>query len=116
MLLWKIEELSTNNDLFIITLEPKSYTTNIPIEVENTNKSITPDIEIGGDPLVVEGVTKFSIDLSLQGNFVNFLSFLRDLEKQENIIISKNLNIQENQEGDIQASMQIDVYGYADKI
>ena len=45
------------------------------------------------DPLFVEGVKKYIFDISLETEFVNLLSFLRELEFQENIILIEDINL-----------------------
>ena len=42
----------------------------------------------------MEGVKKYLFDISLETEFVNLLSFLRELEFQENIILLENISLQ----------------------
>ena len=43
------------------------------------------------DPLFVDGVKKYLFDVTLETQFVNLLSFLREIEFQENIILLENI-------------------------
>ena len=46
------------------------------------------------DPLFVDGVKKYLFDITLETQFVNLLSFLREIEFQENIILLENISLQ----------------------
>ena len=46
------------------------------------------------DPLFVDGVKKYLFDITLETQFVYLLSFLRELEFQENIILLENIRLQ----------------------
>ena len=45
------------------------------------------------DPLLVEGTKKFLIDVSFKTDFISLLSFLRELEFQENVMLLDDLNL-----------------------
>ena len=45
------------------------------------------------DPFLVEGIKKYLIDFTFTTDFVNLLSFLRDLEFKDNAMVKINLNI-----------------------
>ena len=69
---------------------------------------------------MVEGVKKYIIDLKLNASYKDLLSFLRELEFQENIILVEDINIDlsENIEKDtkqspntLDGSMKIIIYG-----
>ena len=63
------------------------------------------------DPLLVEGTKKFLIDVSFKTDFVSFLSFLRELEFQENVILLDDMNlklpIQESNKSNININKEI---------
>ena len=61
-------------------------------ELENINKNNNLS-NIIIDPLLVEGTKKFLIDVSIKADFVSLLSFLRDLEFQENVILLDDMNL-----------------------
>jgi len=60
------------------------------------NKENTSQLDnqnLGIDPLLVEGIKKYLIDFSFKTDFINLLSFLRELEFQENIILIKDIEV-----------------------
>ena len=56
------------------------------------NKKEKGQSKLDFDPFV-EGVKKYIFDISLETEFVNLLSFLRELEFQENIILIEDINL-----------------------
>ena len=42
---------------------------------------------------MVEGIKKYLIDFSFESNFINLISFLRELEFQENIILVDDIDL-----------------------
>ena len=62
--------------------------------VESSNSVIQNELDINPDQFLVEGVKKYSIDLNLNADYKDLLSFLRELELQENIILFKDINLQ----------------------
>ena len=68
----------------------------------NSNSNQT-DLE--NDPLLVEGIKKYLIDFTFTTEFVNLLSFLRDLEFQDNVVLLNDINLslnnQDNDDGEI---------------
>ena len=59
---------------------------------KNKNKK-NNSANLNVDPLLVEGIKKYLIDFSFKTNFINLLSFLRELEFQENIILLDDINL-----------------------
>ena len=60
------------------------------------NKENTSQLDnqnLGIDPLLVEGIKKYLIDFSFKTDFINLLSFLRELEFQENVILIKDIEV-----------------------
>ena len=45
------------------------------------------------DPLLVEGTKKYLIESQFKTDFVHLLSFLRELEFQDNIILIDDINV-----------------------
>ncbi len=80
-------------------------------------------INLTEDPLFVEGVKKYFFDITLETQFVNLLSFLRELEFQENIILIDDINLQilkqqndkkidsENSKDLLQVNIKMKLYG-----
>ena len=66
-------------------------------EKELSNNLNQTDIE--NDPLLVEGIKKYLIDFTFETDFVNLLSFLRDLEFQDNAILLDDINLNLNNQG-----------------
>ena len=98
-LLAQLGKLSRKNNIQFFSIVPKEVV--IASEKSNdkdlTNKYNLPDSE--NDPLLVEGIKKYLIDLTFTTDFVNFLSFLRDLEYQDNAILLDSINISLNSQG-----------------
>ncbi len=88
-----IGELGKKNNIQFISIVPKKiissidYNKNQNINENNTQSNILPD------PLLVEGTKKYIIEFNFKAKFINLLSFLRELEFQENIILVDNINI-----------------------
>ena len=56
-----------------------NFVDNLPaVPVDNVNKK-NQQIDLLTDPLLVEGTKKYIIDFTFKADFVNLLSFLRDL-------------------------------------
>ena len=83
--------------------------------------NIQNELNIIPDQLLVEGVKKYTIDLKLNAEYKDLLSFLRELEFQENIILFKDINLEliknnkdenskENREV-LSANLKLVVYG-----
>mgnify|MGYP001188513875 FL=1 len=92
-LLSKLGEIGKNNDIEFISISPKEITSfNEESKLKN-NKKEKGQSKLNVDPLFVEGVKKYIFDISLETEFVNLLSFLRELEFQENIILIEDINL-----------------------
>ena len=92
-LLAQLGEIGKNNNIEFISIVPKkiiSFIDNSSGENKNKNDNLTNLIV---DPLLVEGIKKYLIEFSLKTDFVNLLSFLRELEFQENVILLDNINL-----------------------
>ena len=114
----KLGEIGKNNNIKFISIVPKKITK----FVSNDSKTNTDNIQnenIVIDPLLVEGTKKYIIDFTFKTNFLNLLSFLRELEFQESVIILNNLNlnlIEENSKVDksdevLKVTLSMNVYG-----
>ena len=80
--------LGRKNNIEFLSIVPQKLVVSSDNESLNNNK---PKLEI--DPLLVEGLKKYLIDFSFKTDFINLLSFLRDLEFQENIILINNIDV-----------------------
>ena len=121
-LLAELGNLGRKNNIQFLSIVPKE----IVIADENISKKNTSarinKADLINDPLLVEGIKKYLIDFTFTTDFVNLLSFLRDLEFQDNAILLDNINLslnsQENNNGEIDSSpnmleiiMSITFYG-----
>ena len=122
-LLSKLGEIGKNNDINFISILPKQITSfNEESKLKNTKKE-KGQSKLDVDPLFVEGVKKYIFDISLETEFVNLLSFLRELEFQENIILIEDINLRmlkqqnakniesENNKDLLQVNIKMKLYG-----
>ena len=122
-LLSKLGDIGKNNDIEFISILPTEITSfNKESKVKNTKKKNVQS-KTTEDPLFVEGVKKYLFDISLETEFVNLLSFLRELEFQENIILIDDINLQilrqqndkkiksENSKDLLQVNIKMKLYG-----
>ena len=116
-LLERIEYIGNKNNIEILSLSPKSITSYVPLK--NDAEETSPLII---DPLLAEGVKKYTFKLDFESNFNDTLSFLRELEFQESVILFRDmkLNLKNDpnknelnykNENIINVSMKIIVYG-----
>tara|TARA_A100001388_G_C28759456_1_gene496868 strand:+ start:598 stop:1269 length:672 start_codon:yes stop_codon:yes gene_type:complete len=116
-LLERIEYIGNKNNIEILSLTPKSITNFVPSkkDAEETSPLII-------DPLLAEGVKKYTFKLDFESNFNDTLSFLRELEFQESVILFRDLKLKlkDNEENIsseysrkylLEVSMEIIVYG-----
>ena len=92
-LLAKLGELGKKNSIEFDSIIPKKVI-NFVVNDSSKNKkknSNLPNLII--DPLLVEGIKKYLIDFSFETNFINLISFLRELEFQENIILVDDIDL-----------------------
>ena len=89
--------------------------------VGSNNSDIQNELNINSDPLLVEGVKKYTIDVKFDSQYKDLLAFLRELEFQENIILFSDMNIELKEENDklkskkkssfLDVSLEMIVYG-----
>ena len=95
-LLAELGALGRKNNIEFLSIVPKKVVT----KVENSNdkklKKKNNQVDFKTDPLLVEGIKKYLIDFTFTTDFVNLLSFLRDLEYQDNIILLNDINLSLN--------------------
>ncbi len=86
-------EIGKKNNIEFISIVPKNITrfieNNLPENNLNDRNKVQPFI----DPLLVEGVKKYLVDITFETDFINLLSFLREVEFQENLILVNNINV-----------------------
>ena len=90
-LLSKLGELAKKNNIKFISIIPKDI---IPFIEKNLQQNQNAQqINSNIDPLLVEGTKKYLIEFSFKTDFVNLLSFIRELEFQESVILLDNINL-----------------------
>jgi hypothetical protein len=92
-LLAKFGEIGKKNNIEYISIIPKKIIDFIPVETSTSSGRNKQNINVIVDPLLVEGTKKYIIDLTFKADFLNLLSFLRELEFQENIILLDDINL-----------------------
>ena len=110
----RIGYLSKKNKIKILSIKSKNIVKYIPAETPVEGSPITNDINI--DPLLSEGIKKYIIDLNFESDFRKLLSFFRELEFQESVILFNNLKLKlkDDLESKLQVSVEINVYGTND--
>ena len=81
--------IGNKNNIEFLSIVPQK------LVISNNNESLKNNTKqnLIIDPLLVEGLKKYLIDFSFKTDFINLLSFLRDLEFQENIILINDIDI-----------------------
>lgn len=104
-LLAKLGKLGRKNNIEFLSITPQRL---VIADVNTSKKQLTNNLnqtDLENDPLLVEGIKKYLIDFTFTTDFVNLLSFLRDLEFLDNAIllddINLNLNNQNTDDGEI---------------
>ena len=110
-------ELAKKNNIKFDSIVPKQvikFVKNSSVE-KNNKKNNLANLNI--DPLLVEGVKKYLIDFTFKTNFNNLLSFLRELEFQENIILLDDIDLKlsdqniDNSEEMLKVKIRMTFYG-----
>ena len=91
-LLAKLGEIAKENNVEFISISPRKViiASNNSSEIKKNKKEVNLNI----DPLLVEGTKKYLIDFTFKAKFVDLLSFIRELEFLENIILIDNMNLE----------------------
>ena len=104
-LLAELGKLGRKNNIEFLSIAPQRLVVSDENSVEKNLSNNFNQTDLGNDPLLVEGIKKYLIDFTFETDFVNLLSFLRDLEFQDNAVllddINLNLNNQDNDDGEI---------------
>ena len=107
-LLTELGKIGGKNNIKFLSIVPKEIVIGFEnIKEISSNKNVD-QADLKNDPLLVEGIKKYLIDFTFTTDFVNLLSFLRDLEFQDNVILLNDINIslisEENDNGEIDKS------------
>lgn len=104
-LLAELGKLGRKNNIEFLSIAPQGLVVSDENSVEKNLSNNFNQTDLENDPLLVEGIKKYLIDFTFETDFVNLLSFLRDLEFQDNAVllddINLNLNNQDNEDGEI---------------
>ncbi len=120
-----LNKIANLNDITITGLVPRAIEFSIPqSNNQNLTLNTTQSKSLGLDPLLVEKVIKYPYKISLEGYFVNLLSFLRNLEDLEIITLNSSIKIDNevssqtlmttNSTKKVKASFIISAYGKGD--
>jgi len=93
-LLANVGLIGRKNNIQFSSIVPKNLMVSMDegeLDKENTSQIGIKDIGI--DPLLVEGIKKYILDFSFKSDFTNLLSFLRELEFQENVILIRDIDV-----------------------
>ena len=92
-LLAKVGEIGKKNNIEFVSINPKRVMSFVENSSEdNKNKKDKP-ANLILDPLLVQGTKKYLIEFSFKTDFMNLLSFMRELEFQENVILLDDMNL-----------------------
>ena len=118
--LTRLGELAIDNQVNLISVIPKSLVKYVE-PVENQSNDLSQTIGLDSDNLLVQGLKKNIIEVSFISSFRNLLSFLNDIEFQENVILMRDINLKpyegeeriyKNQsEFLLEVSLQMIIYG-----
>ena len=110
-LLANVGIIGKRNDIEFLSIIPKSQIISSDIVPINQNTNLNKNESIVIDPLLVEGTKKYLIDFSFKTDFINLISFLRELEFQENIILIQDIdvNVIDNKNNNINNNRNLDV-------
>ena len=104
-LLAELGKLGRKNNIEFLSIAPKGLVVADENSAEKNFSNNFNQTDLENDPLLVEGIKKYLIDFTFETDFVNLLSFLRDLEFQDNAVllddINLNLNNEDNDDGEI---------------
>ena len=127
-LLAKLGEIAIKNNIEFTSIIPKKFINsqenitkknNFKTKTKKKNKN---ELKLKVDPLLVEGTKKYEFDISFKTEYANLLSFLRELEFQDNVILiddvkiltsSKNSNTKDNDnsKGKLEVNISMTFYG-----
>ena len=92
-LLAKLGEIAKENNVEFISISPRKVINASNNSSEIKQKTNKKEVNLNIDPLLVEGTKKYLIDFTFNAKFVDLLSFIRELEFLENIILIDNMNL-----------------------
>ena len=113
-LLTQLGQIGRKHNIQFISIVPKKVIIAVEDKKDKTEKNKNKNlkqIDSINDPLFVAGIKKYLIDFTFTTDFVNLISFLRELEAQENVILFNDINLsssrQEIVDGEIDKSFKM---------
>ena len=110
-LLTQLGQIGRKHNIQFISIVPKKVIIAVEDKKEKNNNKNLKQIDSINDPLFVAGIKKYLIDFTFTTDFVNLISFLRELEAQENVILFNDINLsssrQEIVDGEIDKSFKM---------
>ena len=91
-LLDKLGEIASRNNIEYLSIAPVKLMQYEENAKEKNNAQKSKNEKIITDPLLVEGSKKYLIDLTFKAEYINLLSFIRELEFQESLILINDMN------------------------
>ena len=111
--------IGNKNNIEFLSIVPKKLEISMGNKTPNNiNQNSNQNLVV--DPLFVDGIKKYLIDFSFKADFINLLSFLRELEFQENIILindidvkvsENNVNLEKSNKNDLDVKLSMTFYG-----
>ena len=111
--------IGNKNNIEFLSIVPKKLEISMGNKTPNNiNQNSNQNLVV--DPLLVDGIKKYLIDFSFKADFINLLSFLRELEFQENIILindidvkvsENNVNLEKSNKNDLDVKLSMTFYG-----
>ena len=92
-LLDKLGEIAIRNNIEFESIVPVKLMNYVENTKEKNNVQTGKNDAIVTDPLLVEGSKKYLIDLTFKAEFMNLLSFLREIEFQESVILINDIDL-----------------------
>jgi hypothetical protein len=92
-LLDKLGDIAKRNNIEYLSIAPVKLIKYQENTKEKNNVKTGKNDAIVTDPLLVEGSKKYLIDLTFKAEFMNLLSFLREIEFQESVILINDIDL-----------------------
>ncbi len=92
-LLSKLGDLGKTNNIEFVSIVPSKIMSFVANDKRKTLDESSNNEPLIIDPLLVEGSKKYIIELTLKSNFTDLLSFLRELEFQESVVLVNEINL-----------------------
>ena len=111
-ILTEINKISIKNSLNIISIVPQRKIKYKDPNSSNNNKSFTEK-----DPFLLPSIEKHLFKVTLSGNYIGLINFLKELELLQTIVISDNINIDKfgGNESNLQMNLDISTYSKVNK-